>query len=55
MVATIIGRALHFAMVGVLLMFFGARILALVARYERPAAVISVLVLIGLVVAWHLS
>jgi membrane protein YqaA with SNARE-associated domain len=54
MVAAILGRALHFVMVGALLFFFGARILALVARYERPFAVISVVLLIGLFVAYHL-
>jgi membrane protein YqaA with SNARE-associated domain len=55
MLASIFGRALHFVMVGALLMLCGARILALVERYERPFAVISVLVLIGLIVAFHLS
>jgi membrane protein YqaA with SNARE-associated domain len=55
MIAAVLGRALHFAMVGALLVLYGGRILALLARYERPFAVISVLVLIGLVVAFHLS
>jgi membrane protein YqaA with SNARE-associated domain len=55
MIAAVLGRTLHFAMVGALLVFYGGRILALVARYERPFAVISVLVLIGLFVAFHLS
>jgi membrane protein YqaA with SNARE-associated domain len=55
MLASIFGRALHFAMVGGLLMLFGGRILALVARYEKPIAVISILVLVVLVVAFHLS
>jgi membrane protein DedA with SNARE-associated domain len=55
MIASIFGRALHFAMVGTLLMLFGGRILTLVARYEKPFAVISILVLVGLVVAFHLS
>jgi membrane protein YqaA with SNARE-associated domain len=54
MVAAILGRALHFAMVGALLVFFGARILALAARYERPFAVVSVVVLLGLFVVYHL-
>jgi membrane protein YqaA with SNARE-associated domain len=55
MIATIVGRALHFAMVGALLTLYGGRILALLARFERPFAVISVLVVIGLVVvAYHL-
>jgi membrane protein YqaA with SNARE-associated domain len=55
MLASIFGRALHFAMVGGLLVLFGGRVLALVERYERPFAVISVVVLIGLAVAFHLS
>jgi membrane protein YqaA with SNARE-associated domain len=55
MVAATLGRALHFAMVGALVMLCGGRILALIGRYERTFAVISVLVLIGLVVAFHLS
>jgi membrane protein YqaA with SNARE-associated domain len=55
MLASIFGRALHFAMVGGLLMLFGGRILALVARYEKPIAVISILVLVVLVVVFHLS
>ena len=54
MIAAVLGRSLHFAMVGALLVLFGDRILAVVARYERPFAVISVLVLIGLFVAFHL-
>jgi len=54
MVAAILGRALHFAMVGALLFFFGARILTLAVRYERPFAVVSVVVLIGLFVVYHL-
>jgi membrane protein YqaA with SNARE-associated domain len=55
MIASIFGRALHFAMVGGLLMLFGGRILALVARYEKPFALISILVVVVLVVAFHLS
>jgi membrane protein YqaA with SNARE-associated domain len=54
MIAAVIGRTLHFAMVGALLWFYGARILTLVARYERPFAIVSVLLLIGLFVAFHL-
>jgi membrane protein YqaA with SNARE-associated domain len=55
MLAAIFGRALHFAMVGALLTFYGGRILALLGRFERPFAVISVLVVIALVVvAYHL-
>jgi membrane protein YqaA with SNARE-associated domain len=55
MIAAVLGRALHFAMVGALLVLCGDRILALVARYERPFAVIAVLALIGLFVYFHLS
>jgi membrane protein YqaA with SNARE-associated domain len=54
MIAATVARGLHFVMLGVLLALYGGRILALVARYERPFAVISVLVVIGLVVAYHL-
>ncbi len=54
MIAAVLGRALHFAMVGALLVLFGDRILTLAARYERPFAVIAVLVLIGLFVFFHL-
>jgi membrane protein YqaA with SNARE-associated domain len=54
MIAAVLGRALHFAMVGALLVLFGDRILTLAARYERPFALIAVLVLIGLFVAFHL-
>ncbi len=55
MIAAVVGRALHFAMVGALLTLYGGRILALLARFERPLAVISVLVVVGLVViAYHL-
>jgi len=54
MIAAVLGRSLHFAMVGALLVLFGDRILTLAARYERPAAVIAVLVLIGLFVFFHL-
>jgi len=54
MIAAVLGRALHFAMVGTLLVLYGGRILALVARYERPFAIIAVLAVIGLFVAFHL-
>jgi membrane protein YqaA with SNARE-associated domain len=53
-VATIVGRSLHFAMVYALLTLFGARITLFVARYERPLAVVSVLALIGLAVFCYL-
>ncbi len=53
MIAMIFGRALHFAMLAALLIWFGERVMALVVRFERPLAVVSVLVLVGLVAAFH--
>jgi membrane protein YqaA with SNARE-associated domain len=52
--ATVAGRALHFAMVYLLLRLFGARITLFIARYERPLAFGSVLALIGLAVICYL-
>jgi membrane protein YqaA with SNARE-associated domain len=52
-VAAVLGRALHFVMVGAVMRLCGARIMVLIARYERPFAVASVLLLIGLVVVYH--
>ncbi len=54
MIAATFARSLHFAMLGALLTLYGARILTFLTRYERPFAVISVIVLIALVVAYHL-
>jgi membrane protein YqaA with SNARE-associated domain len=45
MVAAILGRALHFAMVGAAIMLLGERVMALVERYERQFAVASLVVL----------
>jgi membrane protein YqaA with SNARE-associated domain len=53
MVATVVGRALHFAMVGIVLAFFGPRILAFIARYERPFLIASVVGLIAVIVFLH--
>ena len=53
-VATVIGRALHFAMVGGVLVLCGPKILALVARYQRPFALASIVVLIIALVVFHL-
>jgi membrane protein YqaA with SNARE-associated domain len=53
LVAAVLGRALHFAMVGAVMSFCGTRIMVLISRYERPFAVASVLLLVGLVVAYH--
>jgi membrane protein YqaA with SNARE-associated domain len=54
MLASFVGRALHFAMVAGLLVFFGPRIIALIARYERPMIVVSLLALIGFGMYWAL-
>ena len=54
MIAVVLARGAHFAVFGTLLVLYGGKVLALVARFERPLAVISVLVLIGLVVAYNL-
>jgi hypothetical protein len=40
-------------MVGAAVRLCGARIMVLIARYERPFAVASVLALIALVLAYH--
>jgi membrane protein YqaA with SNARE-associated domain len=53
MFATVVGRALHFAMVGAVLVLCGPKIMAFVARYERPFMLASVVVLILAVVAFH--
>jgi membrane protein YqaA with SNARE-associated domain len=53
MFATIVGRTLHFAMVGALLVLCGPKIMALVARYERPFVIVSILALIALAIVFH--
>jgi len=53
MVAAVIGRALHFAMVAVLIVWLGDRMVGLFSKYERPAIIISILALIGLVLYFH--
>ncbi len=54
MVAAVVGRSLHFAMVGAVLTVCGGRVAALMTRYERPLAITAAFVLIGLVAAWFL-
>lgn len=54
MIATVLGRALHFAMVAAILNLFGARAVALIARYERRLAVISVVVLMIIAIGCYL-
>ena len=53
MFATIVGRALHFAMVGIVLAFCGPKILTFIARYERPFLIASVVALIAAIVFLH--
>jgi membrane protein YqaA with SNARE-associated domain len=53
MFATIVGRTLHFAMVGALLVLCGPKIMALVTRYERPFVIVSIVALIVLVIVFH--
>lgn len=52
--ATVIGRALHFVMVAALIRVLGHRVRALMANYERPLAVISVLAVVVLAIAYYL-
>jgi membrane protein YqaA with SNARE-associated domain len=53
MFATIVGRALHFAMVGAVLVFCGPKIMTFLARYERPFMLASILVLIAAILVFH--
>jgi membrane protein YqaA with SNARE-associated domain len=53
-IATVIGRALHFAMIAGLVRLFGDRFKTLIASYDRPVAVISLLVLAGIAIAYYL-
>jgi membrane protein YqaA with SNARE-associated domain len=53
MFATVVGRTLHFVMVGALLVLCGPKIMALVTRYERPFVIVSIIVLIALVIIFH--
>jgi membrane protein YqaA with SNARE-associated domain len=53
MFATIVGRTLHFVMVGAVLAFCGPKILAFLARYERPVIIASIAALILAIVAFH--
>ena len=53
MFATVVGRTLHFAMVGALLVLCGPKIMALVTRYERPFVIVSIVALIVLAIVFH--
>ena len=48
MIAAIVGRALHFAMVALLVVLWGKKLMVFIEKYEAPLALVSVLVLIGL-------
>ena len=52
--ATVVGRALHFAMVAALIKILGDRVRVLIVNYERPLVMISVLVVVVLAVAYYL-
>jgi membrane protein YqaA with SNARE-associated domain len=53
-IATVVGRTLHFATVAVLISLLGDRVSALIASYERPLAVVSVLAVVVLAIAYYL-
>ena len=54
MIATVIGRALHFAMVAALVQVLGDRLRVVIVNYERPLVIISVLVVVVLAIAYYL-
>src|SRR5262249_1004205 len=54
MFATVVGRALHFGIVAGLVVLFGDRFLTFLARYERPLAIISAILLIALIVIYYM-
>lgn len=47
LISALIGRALHFVMVGAVLAWCGPKIMAVVSRYERPVALVTILVVVG--------
>jgi membrane protein YqaA with SNARE-associated domain len=51
-IATLIGRTLHFAIVAVLVAFWGQKLLRLIEKYERWVIGLGIVVLIGLGVAY---
>jgi membrane protein YqaA with SNARE-associated domain len=52
--ATVVGRALHFAMVAALIKVLGERLRVLIVNYERPLVIISVLMVVVLAIAYYL-
>jgi membrane protein YqaA with SNARE-associated domain len=53
MIAAVIGRALHFAMVAALVIVLGDKLMTLIARYERSLLIASVIALAGLAFFLH--
>ena len=53
-IATVIGRALHFAMIAGLVRLFGDRLRTVMASYDRPLAATSLVVLVGIAIAYYL-
>jgi hypothetical protein len=53
-IATVIGRTLHFAIVAVLVAFWGQQFLQLMARYERSLVGLGILTAIGLGIAYSM-
>ena len=51
--STVVGRALHFAIVATLIALWGDRIMVLLSRYGRALAITSLLGLIGIAVVKH--
>jgi membrane protein YqaA with SNARE-associated domain len=54
MIAAVLGRALHFAMVGGAILLLGERVMAIVERFERHFAIASLAVLVVAGVAFAL-
>jgi membrane protein YqaA with SNARE-associated domain len=54
LIATVVGRALHFAMVAALVQVLGDRLRVLIVNYERPLVIISVLMVVVLAIAYYL-
>jgi membrane protein YqaA with SNARE-associated domain len=54
LIATVVGRALHFAMVAALVQVLGDRLRVLIVNYERPLVIVSVLMVVVLAIAYYL-
>jgi membrane protein YqaA with SNARE-associated domain len=51
-IASVLGRTLHFAMIAVLVAFWGQKFLRLIDKYERWLAGVGVLTVIGIGIAY---